>query len=75
MKEPASTPSPSASELIDRKIAGLADWRGQTLARMRSLIRRAEGEEVDAGAFKALVREAIALNATGAKAKPRRATQ
>src|SRR5206468_11974573 len=33
-----------------------------------------EGEEVDATAFKALIRAAIALNAAGAKAKPVRAT-
>ena len=32
-----------------------------------------EGEEVDAGAFKALIRAAIALNASGGKARPRRA--
>jgi hypothetical protein len=31
-----------------------------------------EGEEVDAGAFKALIRAAVALNASGGKAKPRR---
>jgi len=119
-------PSPSASELISNKIAELGDWRGETLARMRKLIKEAdpdvveewkwmgtpvwehdgiictgesykkvvkltfakgaslddptglfnsslegnvrraidipEGVEIDAGAFKALVREAIALN-------------
>ena len=32
-----------------------------------------EGEEVDAGAFKALIRAAIALNTSGGKARPRRA--
>ena len=32
-----------------------------------------EGEEVDARAFKALIRAAVALNASGGKAKPRRA--
>ena len=31
-----------------------------------------EGEEVDAGAFKALIRSAVALNASGAKARPGR---
>ncbi|MGH7543495.1 MAG: DUF1801 domain-containing protein [Gemmatimonadota bacterium] len=30
-----------------------------------------EGEEVDAGAFKALIRAAVALNTSGGKAKPR----
>jgi hypothetical protein len=32
-----------------------------------------EGEEVDAGAFKALIRAAVALNASGGTAKPKRA--
>lgn len=34
----------SASELIDARIAELADWRGQTLARVRALIRQADPE-------------------------------
>jgi len=126
-----------ASELIDKRIAELGDWRGETLKRMRKLIKEAdpevaeewkwmgtpvwshggiictgesykaivkltfakgaslkdpaklfnssldgnvrraidihEGEEVDAGAFKALVRAAIALNTSGAKTKAKRA--
>ena len=33
-----------------------------------------EGESVDAGAFKALIRAAVALNTSGGKAKPKRAT-
>jgi hypothetical protein len=32
-----------------------------------------EGEEVDAGAFKALIRAAVALNTSVGKARPRRA--
>ncbi len=127
----------SASKLIDERIAELADWRGETLRKMRKLIKEADpgvveewkwmgtpvwshegiictgesykavvkltfakgaslkdpaklfnsslegnvrraidihqGEKVDASAFKALVRAAIALNASGRKAKPRRA--
>jgi hypothetical protein len=126
MKTPDANEGRAASELISKRIAELADWRGKTLARMRKLIREAdpdvveewkwmgtpvwshdgiictgesyksvvkltfhkgaslkdparlfnssldgnvrraidihEGEEVDAAAFKALVREAIALN-------------
>jgi hypothetical protein len=125
-----------AAELIDEKLAQLADWRGETLARMRKLIKEAdpevveqwkwstpvwshdgiictgetykakvkltfakgaslkdpaglfnssldgntrraidigEGEQIDAAAFKALIRAAVALNATIAKAKPARA--
>ena len=137
MKKSGSTEGQSASELIDKRIAELGDWRGESLSRMRKLIketdpdvveewkwmgmpvwshdgiictgesyksivkltfakgaslkdpaklfnsslegntRRAidihEGEEVDAGAFKALVRAAIAFNTSGGKTGPRRA--
>jgi hypothetical protein len=142
MKESGSTGARSASELIDKRIAELGDWRGEILSRMRRLIKEAdpeaaeewkwvkptnpgtpvwshnggictgetyrsvvkltffkgaslpdpamlfnsslegnarraidihEGEEVDAGAFKALIRAAVALNASGGKAAPRRA--
>ena len=126
MNAPGAGNDPSASELITQRIAELGDWRGDTLARMRKLIKEAdpdvveewkwmgtpvwehdgiictgesykkvvkltfakgaslddptglfnsslegnvrraidipEGVEIDAGAFKALVREAIALN-------------
>jgi hypothetical protein len=122
-----------ASELISKRIAELGDWRGETLGRMRELIRQAdpdvveewkwmgtpvwshdgiictgesyksvvkltfakgaslndptrlfnsslegntrraidirEGEEIDEAAFRALVREAIALNGSR-KSKP-----
>jgi hypothetical protein len=139
MKKSDSTESQPASELIDKRIAELSDWRGKTLSRMRKLIKEAdpdvveewkwmgtpvwshdgiictgesyksivkltfakgaslkdpaklfnssldgnvrraidirEGEKVDEPAFKALVREAIALNGSGKsksskKAKP-----
>jgi hypothetical protein len=137
MKKSGSTEGQSASELIDKRIAELGDWRGETLSRMRKLIkevdphvveewkwmgtpvwshdgiictgesyksivkltfakgaslkdpaklfnssldgntRRAidihERERVDAGAFKALIRAAVALNTSGGKARPRRA--
>jgi hypothetical protein len=137
MKRPGSTEGESASELIDKRIAGLGDWRGETLSRMRKLIKEAapdvmeewkwmgtpvwshdgiictgesyksivkltfskgaslkdpaklfnssldgntrraidihQGEEVDAGAFKALIRAAVALNTSVGKARPRRA--
>jgi hypothetical protein len=134
MKKSGSTEAKSASELIDERIAELGDWRGETLSRMRELIKEAdpdvveewkwkgtpiwshdgiictgesykstvkltfakgaslkdpaklfnasldgntrraidihEGEEVDAGAFKALIRAAVALNTSGGRAKP-----
>jgi len=142
MKQSDSNEGQSASERIDKRIAELGDWRGETLSRMRKLIKQAdpdvveevkwvkptnpgtptwshdgiictgetyksvvkltfakgaslkdpaklfnsslagntrraidihEGEKVDAGAFKTLIRAAVALNSSGGKAKPRRA--
>ena len=137
MKMSGANQGQSASELISKRIAELGDWRGETLSRMRKLIKEAdpdvveewkwmgtpiwshdgiictgesyksivkvtfakgaslkdpaklfnssldgnarraidihEGEVVDAGAFKALIRAAVALNASGGKARPRRA--
>jgi hypothetical protein len=125
-----------ASKLIDERIAELGDWRGDTLARMRALIKEADpdvveewkwmgvpvwehdggictgesyksvvkltfhkgaslkdpsklfnsslegkvrraidihqDEKIDEKAFKALVRAAIALNASGKKKPPKR---
>jgi len=138
MKKSSASQGQSASELISKRIAELGDWRGETLSRMRKLIKEAdpdvveewkwvkptkpgtpvwshdgiictgesyknavkltfakgaflkdparlfnssldgnlrraidihEGEEVDASAFKALVRQAVALNSSG-KSKP-----
>jgi hypothetical protein len=47
MTESGSTESRSASELIDERIAELGDWRGETLGRMRELIRRADPDVVE----------------------------
>jgi hypothetical protein len=38
----------SPSTLIDGRIAELADWRGETLARLRALIRQADPDVVEA---------------------------
>jgi len=129
MKKPDASQGQSASALISKRFAELGDWRGETLRRVRKLIKEAdpdvveewkwmgtpvwshdgiictgesyksvvkltfakgaslkdpthlfnssldgnvrraidikEGEEVDASAFKALVREAVALNSSG----------
>ena len=137
MNEPGVEEGQSASKLISRRIAELADWRGETLGRMRELIRKAdpdvveewkwrgtpvwshdgiictgesykkvvkltffkgaslkdpthlfnssldgnvrraldihEGEDVDASSFQALVREAVALNSSGASKSARKA--
>ena len=106
MKKSGASQGQSASELISKRIAELGDWRGETLSRMRKLIKQAdpdvaeewkwmgtplkdparlfnssldgnvrraidihEGEEVDESAFKALVRQAVALNSSS-KSKP-----
>ena len=46
MKTSGTSPAPndaqSASQLITQKIAELGDWRGETLARMRQLIAKAD---------------------------------
>ena len=142
MNESDSNAGQSASERIDKMIADLGDWRGETLSRMRKLVKQAdpdvvedvkwvkatnpgtptwshdgiictgepyksvvkltfakgaslkdpaklfnsslegntrraidirEGEKLNAAAFKALIRAAVALNTSGAKAKPKRA--
>ncbi len=41
-KQNASPKSESPSRLIDARIAELGDWRGETLARIRSLIKQAD---------------------------------
>ena len=37
----------AASEFIDAKIAELGDWRGETLARVRALIKKADPDVVE----------------------------
>ena len=37
----------SPSQLIDARIEGLGDWRGETLARVRSLVKEADPEVVE----------------------------
>ena len=45
MNDPVS--KESASALIDRRIRDLADWRGETLAKVRRLIHEADPEVVE----------------------------
>ena len=47
MKKSDSAESQSVSELIDKKIAALGDWRGDTLSRMRQLIKEADPDVVE----------------------------
>ncbi len=41
------TTGENPAEMIDRRIAELGDWRGETLARVRALIREADPEVVE----------------------------
>ncbi len=47
MKKSGSTEDQSASELIDKRIAELGDWRGEALSRMRKLIKEADPDIVE----------------------------
>jgi hypothetical protein len=47
MSKPESTESQSASAQIDQRIADLGDWRGETLRRMRELIREEDPDVVE----------------------------
>jgi hypothetical protein len=47
MKKSDASQGQSASELITKKIAELGDWRGETLSRMRKLIRQAVPDVVE----------------------------
>jgi hypothetical protein len=47
MKQSGASQGQQASELISKRIAELGDWRGETLGRMRELIREADPEAVE----------------------------
>ncbi|MEJ7760734.1 MAG: DUF1801 domain-containing protein [Gemmatimonadaceae bacterium] len=47
MKKPGDNQAQSASEHISEKIADLGDWRGETLSRMRKLIKEADPDVVE----------------------------
>jgi hypothetical protein len=47
MKESDASQGQSASELISRGIAELGDWRGETLSRMRRLVKEADPDVVE----------------------------
>ena len=47
MKKSGATQDQSAVELISKRIAELADWRGKTLSRMRTLIKEADPDVVE----------------------------
>jgi len=47
MKKSGASQAQPASELITKRIAELADWRGKTLGRMRKLIKAADPDIVE----------------------------
>jgi hypothetical protein len=47
VKKSAPQQSGSPSELIDARIRELGDWRGETLSRLRTLIKEADPEVVE----------------------------
>ena len=47
MKKPGASQGQSASELISKRIAELGDWRGETLGRMRKLIKEADPDAIE----------------------------
>jgi hypothetical protein len=47
MNERATTTGETPSELIDARIRDLGDWRGETLAHVRALIRQADPDVVE----------------------------
>ena len=47
MKKSGASQGQSASELIAKRIAELGDWRGETLSRMRKLIKEADPDVVE----------------------------
>ena len=47
MAKSDSNEGQSASERIDERIAELGDWRGETLSRMRKLVKQADPDVVE----------------------------
>jgi hypothetical protein len=47
MKNSASQRDESPAQLIDARIEELGDWRGETLSRLRTLIKEADPEVVE----------------------------
>ena len=47
MKKSGASQDQSASQLISQRIARLGDWRGETLSRMRKLIKQADPDVVE----------------------------
>ena len=47
MKKSGASQGQSASELISKRISELGDWRGETLSRMRKLVKEADPDVIE----------------------------
>ena len=47
MKKKSASPAPAASQQISQRITDLADWRGKTLGRIRTLIKAADPDVIE----------------------------
>jgi len=47
MKKKSASPAPAASQQISQRITDLADWRGKTLRRTRTLIKAADPDVIE----------------------------
>ncbi|GAA0834903.1 DUF1801 domain-containing protein [Cupriavidus pauculus] len=47
MKKNDTQEGPSASQLIDEKIAAMTDWRGAMLGRLRAIVKAADPEVIE----------------------------
>jgi hypothetical protein len=65
----------SPSELIDAKIEELGDWRGQTLARLRALIKKADPEVVEEWKWRKPSNPGVPVCLTRASSAPARPTR
>ena len=64
----------SPSRLIDARIKELGDWRGETLARVRALIKQADPEVVEEGNGSGEACRCGSMPASSAPARPTRAS-
>jgi hypothetical protein len=72
MKKSGASQGRSASELISKGIAELGDWRGETLSRMRRLIKEADPEVVEEWKWMGWALRSGRTTASSAPANPTR---
>jgi hypothetical protein len=70
-----STEERSASELIEERIAELGDWRGETLSRMRKLIKEADPEVVEEWKWRNPPTQGFRCGLTKVRSAPARRTR